>query len=116
MKYLVSCFLLLPLITSCVEQDLNYDPNYNGGSSAHVEVHPVNPTRHFHENNGQNSSRASDGRVYHEHSNGNQDRVRANQPAAQVQSSGVHNNESHKYNVRQDPPLQDDEVITHGHH
>ncbi|CEG57497.1 hypothetical protein [Legionella fallonii] len=66
MKYLVSCLLALPLLTSCVEQDPYYEHNYYAPPPPRVEVE-----RHdleHHHNNGHYRP-APQGRVYQGHNN-----------------------------------------------
>ena len=60
MKYLVPCFLVLPLIASCVPDD----PYYNPGPG--VEVYPGRPNQHYHHNHGYYRPAPPRGN-YHEH-------------------------------------------------
>lgn len=75
MKYLVPCVLVLPLITSCVEQDPYYEQNYYA-PSARVEVHQDDyPNRHYHNHHGYHRPAAPQGRTYHGHTDLNQNKI-----------------------------------------
>ncbi|KTD65629.1 hypothetical protein [Legionella shakespearei] len=75
MKYLVSCLLAIPLLSSCtVVEEQYYDPGYYPPPPPRVEVHPIQPPRQFnnyhghHQNN--NGYRPAPGRrVYQGHPN-----------------------------------------------
>jgi hypothetical protein len=47
MKYLVPFVLLLPMLSSCTEQEFYAPP-----PRAHVEIESSQPQRHYHENSG----------------------------------------------------------------
>ncbi len=68
MKYLVPCLLVLPLLTSCMEND-PYESNYYAPPPrVEIERHDLN--QHYHHNNGYYRP-APQGRVYHGHTNVN---------------------------------------------
>ncbi len=69
MKYLFPCLLVLPLLTSCVEQDPYYEGNYYAPPPrVEVERHDLN--QHYHHNNG-HYRLAPQGRIYHGHNHVN---------------------------------------------
>lgn len=73
MKYLVSCLIALPLITSCVDQEQYSERNYYA-PVPRVEVQR-NPNNNYHSNNG-NYRPAPQGRVDHGHGGNNSNIVR----------------------------------------
>jgi hypothetical protein len=85
MKYLVSCLLALPLITSCVEQGAYYEQNYYN-PAPRVEVQPNYPTSRHHHNG---YRPAPKGRAYHGHADVNRNRVIVN-PGAPQREVEVH--------------------------
>ncbi|BCA94859.1 hypothetical protein TUM19329_12200 [Legionella antarctica] len=88
MKYLVSCLLVLPLITSCVEQDQYYERNYYN-PAPRVEVQRNSPN-HYHHNEYFRSVPQSS--VYHGRADLNQNRIIVNPRISQgdvvVQQNG----------------------------
>ncbi|MCL9685521.1 hypothetical protein [Legionella maioricensis] len=124
MKYLVSCLLVLPLITSCVEQDQYYESNYYN-PAPRVEVERNNPNYHHH-NNGYYRP-APQGRAYHGHTDVNRNRVMVNPRASQGVGEVQHNihgqGGTHHNNVAEHPPTTGGAVVVqenvqgnvHGH-
>lgn len=101
MKYLVSCLIALPLLSSCTIVEEHYDPGYYPPPPPRVEVHPIQPPRQFNNYHGHyqnnNGYRPAPGRrVYQGHPN-NGAPVVVN-PRPQVQGSVPQNVHGHNSN------------------
>lgn len=111
MKYLVSCLLVLPLITSCVEQDQYYEQNYYN-PAPRVEVQRNYPNHH----NGYYRP-APQERAYHGHADVNRNRVivnpRVSQGDVQVQHN-VHGQGGNHNNVERHAPTTGSAVVVQG--
>lgn len=117
MKYLVSCLLALPLLTSCtVIEEQYYDPGYYP-PPPRVEVHPIQPRPQFnnyhgHDNNGPRP--APGRRVYQGHPNNGGHPVVVNPRPAQAhvpKNAHGHNSNNVPNNVHGHP----DRGNMHGH-
>lgn len=127
MKYLVPCLLVLPLMTSCVQQEQYYPGGYYN-PPPRVEVQPGYPGNgHHHANNGASGS-APQARVYHGHTDINQNKVVVNPQVPQGQvpvqhnapaQQNVHGQGGNNDNVVGHPPSSGNAVLVpgnvHGH-
>lgn len=127
MKYLVPCFLVLPLMTSCVEQEQYYPGGYYN-PPPRVEVQPGYPNNAHHHGNNGGYRPAPQARVNHGHNNVNQNNVIVNpqvpQGHAPVQHNApgqqnVHGKGGNNNNVVGHPPSSGNAVVVpskvHGH-
>ena len=119
MKYLVSCLLVLPFITSCVEQDPYYEQNYYGSPPPRVEVQSDYSTtnRHHHNSHGYHRPAAPQGRIYHGHADVNKNRVIVNSPPSQVQvevQQNAHGHGRNNNNVVGHSPATGEAVVVPG--
>lgn len=112
MKYLVSCLLVLPLITSCVEQDQYYPQDYYN-PAPRVEVQRNAPT-HYHHNG--YSRPAPQGRVYHGRTDLNRNRAnpRGAQGDVDVQQNVHGQGGTNHHNVVRHPPTNGGAVVVPG--
>ena len=95
MKYLVSCLLALPLITSCVEQDQYYERHYYS-PAPRVEVQRDYNNHHRHQN--EYYRPAPQGRIYHGH-----DEVRHNVHRHDDVRHNVHGHDGNNDNIAVHP-------------
>lgn len=141
MRYLVSCILALPLLSSCtVIEEQYYDRGYYA-PPPRVEVVPNNPNRHYHEYHQQYHAQngyvsGPRGRVYHGHGDarGNAVIINPRTPQAQVEvqqnihghgsnngtvhghgsnKGNVHGHDSNNGNIRRHPITDGNGVVTH---